>query len=81
MACFEEKSYFLRAKLLRNWLATEAIHKHSRMSAAGDREQDNGRPAGRLDKRAVANSSVRSLANQALIYLHRAVKRLFASAD
>jgi hypothetical protein len=29
IACFEEKPYFLRAKLLRNLLAIEAIYKHS----------------------------------------------------
>jgi hypothetical protein len=56
MACFEEKPYFLRAEQLRNRLATEAIHKHSRMSAAGDREQDNADLQERLDKLAVASS-------------------------
>jgi hypothetical protein len=51
MACFEEKPYFLKAKDLRNWLAIEAIHKHSRMSAAGDRDRDNAAQlAGRLDE-------------------------------
>jgi hypothetical protein len=51
MACLEEKPYFLRAKLPRNWLAIEAIHKHSRTSTAGDRDRDNGpQLAGRLDK-------------------------------
>jgi hypothetical protein len=82
MARFEEKPYFLRAKLLRNWLAIEAIYKHSRVRAAGDREQDNGQQlAGRLDKRAVASSSSRRLASRVLICLHRLIRLSVAIAE
>lgn len=69
MPCFEEKPYFLRAELLRNWLAIKAIHKHSRMSTAGDREKDNSRSAGRLGKRAVAKFPQRAIWQTARLYV------------
>ncbi len=43
IACLEKKPYFLRAKLLRNWLVIEANLQTFTDSTTRDREQDNGR--------------------------------------